>query len=164
MARKAKKTVRRNKKSTWELSDSNFLAVALIALVGMLASALLLYKNNIQSQLVNEPKTAVIALATQNKSGESGTATLTEINGKTTVTIKMAGFPTGVSQPAHIHLGSCPTPGAIKYPLEDPLNGESVTTLNVTLADLKAQEPLAINVHKSGTQSKIYVACGDLKL
>ncbi len=164
MARKAVKSKGRSKKSTWELSDSNFLAVALIALVGMLASALLLYKNNIQTQLANEPKTAVVELAAQNGSGESGTATLTETNGKTTVVLKMSGFPKGVSQPAHIHLGSCPKPGEVKYPLEFPLNGDSSTTLDVTLAQLKSMEPLAINVHKSGTQASVYVSCGNLSL
>lgn len=161
----AKKAGRKDsKKSTWELSDSNFLAVALIALVGMLASALLLYKNNIQTQLTSQPKTVVIDLMAQNSSGESGTATLTEFNGKTTVTLKMAGFPKGVTQPAHIHSGSCPTPGEVEYPLEFPLNGDSVTTLDVTLNELKAQEPLAINVHKSGTQASVYVSCGNLSL
>src|SRR5260221_2068043 len=58
-----------------------------------------------------------VNLDTQNKSGESGTATLQEVDGKVVVTLSLTGFPTGVTQPAHIHVGSCPNPGAVKFPL-----------------------------------------------
>ncbi|MBI2442384.1 MAG: hypothetical protein HYV40_00560 [Candidatus Levybacteria bacterium] len=43
-------------------------------------------------------------------------------------------------------------------------SGESGTaTLTVSLASLKGQLPLAINVHKSGSEANVYVSCGDLK-
>lgn len=104
-----------------------------------------------------------VDLSALNRSGESGTATLQEVNGNVVVTINLTGFPSGISQPAHIHVGKCPNPGAIKYPLISVMNGQSVTTLNgVKLSDLKSMEPLAINVHKSVASSNIYYSCGDL--
>ncbi len=104
-----------------------------------------------------------VNLDTQNKSGEYGSAMLQEVNGKVVVTLNIVGYPKGVPQPAHIHVGSCPNPGAVKYPLTSVLNGQSVTTIDTTLAVLKAMGKLAINVHKSVSESSVYYSCGDLK-
>lgn len=108
--------------------------------------------------------TIVVPLAAENSSGESGTATLEDVNGKVVVTVALNGFVSGVSQPAHLHVGACPGVGAVKYPLTPVVNGASVTTLNVTLADLKSQLPLALNVHKSASEVSVYTACGLLAL
>jgi len=105
-----------------------------------------------------------IKLGEQNDSGETGTAMLTETNGKVTVRITMTGAPAGVDQPAHIHTGACPGVGDVKYPLTNLKNGQSTTTLNTTLSQLQTQLPLGINVHKSTTDTKTYVACGDLDI
>ncbi len=103
-----------------------------------------------------------VPLAMENKSGESGTATLKETTGQVTVTIALTGYPADIAQPAHIHVGSCPGVGAVKYPLTSVVNGKSTTVLPVTLAALKAQLPLAINVHKSKEEITNYTACGAL--
>ena len=113
---------------------------------------------------VVEAASVVVALSAQNKSGESGTATLTDVDGKTKVVLKLSGTPSGVSQPAHIHTGACPNPGAVKYPLSYPVNGSSDTMLDVSLDTLKSQLPLAINVHKNSEELQVYVACGDVKM
>jgi hypothetical protein len=105
-----------------------------------------------------------VHLDTQNRSGESGTATLQEMNGKVIVTLNVIGSPNGMTQPAHIHIGSCPNPGAVKFPLTSVVNGQSVTTIDTTLTNLKALGPIAINVHKSVAQSGVYVSCGDINL
>jgi hypothetical protein len=105
-----------------------------------------------------------ITLNEQNESGESGTALITEEDGKVKVILGMIGAPDGVSQPAHIHVGSCPDVGAVAYPLTNVVDGVSETVLNVTLAELAAKQPLGINVHKSTTEAKVYVSCGDLNL
>ena len=111
------------------------------------------------------PKNEItIQLNEQNNSSESGTATLTEENGKVKVTLNIANTPNGVSQPAHIHVGSCPNPGDVKYPLTSVVNGVSETTLGVSLAELRALQPIAINVHKSAPEIKTYVSCGNLTL
>lgn len=104
-----------------------------------------------------------VLLSELNASGETGTAILSDENGKTKVVLSITGALAGASQPAHIHLGSCPTPGAVKYPLTNVIDGKSETVVDVSLENLKKQLPLAINVHKSQSEIKSYVACGDLK-
>ncbi len=104
----------------------------------------------------------VIKLGSVNDSGQTGTATLTESNGKVTVKIMLTGTPTGSDEPAHIHTGQCPDVGDVKYPLANVKNGQSTTQINATIAQLQNQLPLAINVHKSAAESKTYTACGDL--
>lgn len=110
------------------------------------------------------PSEISVTLSEQNKSGESGTATLMEVEGKVKVTFKLTGVPADVAQPAHIHVGACPDVGAVKYPLTSPIDGMSETMLDVTLSQLKSELPLGINVHKSAAEAKVYVSCGDLKL
>lgn len=90
------------------------------------------------------------------------TATLTEVDGKTIVTLDLKNTPAGSNEPAHIHVGSCPTPGDVKYPLTNAVDGKSETTLAVTLDQLIAAKPLAINVHKSPQEVAIYLYCGNL--
>lgn len=95
---------------------------------------------------------------------QSGKATLTETNGKVKVllelnTVDMLKDP----QPAHIHKGACPKPGDVVYPLTNVINGKSETIIDTTMDNLKKQFPLAINVHKSASESSVYTACGDLK-
>ena len=107
-------------------------------------------------------QTMNVVLDSVNNSSESGTATLTEEDGKTTVKLTLTGFVKDVQQPAHIHVGSCPGVGAVKYPLTGVLNGQSSTVLPVTLSQLKKDLPLAINVHKSKEQLSVYTACGPL--
>jgi hypothetical protein len=102
-------------------------------------------------------------LADQNGSGEHGTATVFQgVNG-VIVKLRLTGGADGVDQPAHIHAGTCdkldPKP---KYPLTMVKDGQSQTTVpNVTLADLQ-KSAYAINVHKSGKEAAIYVACGNI--
>src|SRR5262245_17592821 len=57
-----------------------------------------------------------VTLTEQNDSGENGGVMLTEENGKTRVVLTLNGEPADASQPAHIHLGICPNPGAVLYP------------------------------------------------
>lgn len=105
------------------------------------------------------PTSLTIPLAAQNSSGESGTATLTQTSAGLKVAVSLA-HATG-SQPTHIHEGTCAklTP-APKWPLANTVNGKGTTTLaGVTIAQLLAGT-YAINVHKSATDLKDYVACG----
>lgn len=104
-----------------------------------------------------------IVLVEQNKSGQSGTVTLREENGKTTVLINISESQTKTAEPAHIHIGSCDKLGIIKYPLEDIVDGKSETVLEKTIDELLNELPLAVNVHKSAKQAKVYVSCGDLE-
>lgn len=122
------------------------------------------YPTIIYDEPMEEAASAVtVQLSAQNKSGESGTATLADENGKTRVVLKLVGAPSGVSQPAHIHMGSCADLGGIKYPLSYPVDGNSETLLDVLLAELKVQLPLAVMVHKNLEELGVYMACGDVR-
>jgi hypothetical protein len=68
----------------------------------------------------------------------------------------------GVAQPAHIHDGACPKPDPKpKYGLHDVVDGKSSSEVPVSLEAL-LKEKLAINVHKSKEEVKVYVACGNI--
>lgn len=104
----------------------------------------------------------VFALKAQNDSGESGTVALQPFGNKTEVEIHLLGTPKGVSQPAHIHVGTCskldPAP---KYPLANVNDGFSETLLDMPMSKLTSSQ-LVVNVHKSASDLKTYVACGNL--
>ncbi len=110
------------------------------------------------------PQTLTVSLNGLNNSGQSGTATLTEQgdSDRTVVTINMSGEQAGANEPAHIHIGACPNPGNVVYPLENVRNGQSSTTIPVSLSALLGRLPLAINVHQSQAQINNYVSCGDI--
>lgn len=131
-----------------------WLLAALAALTMLLAAAL---------SAAAADTTITVQMTAQNGSGESGTATLTDLgNGQTKVVVNLTGAPAGVAQPAHIHEGTCsnlnPTP---KYPLTSVMDGKSETTVPVSLADLMS-ESYAINVHKSQAEVQTYFSCGDI--
>ncbi|HCQ30922.1 TPA: hypothetical protein DIU27_00870 [Candidatus Collierbacteria bacterium] len=107
------------------------------------------------------PKT--IVLEQVGVSGQSGTAVFQGDGDKTKIILSLVGKKFASSQPSHIHLGKCPTPGAVKYPLNNVINGKSETVVAVKIEDLFADLPLAVNVHESVEKSSVYTACGDLK-
>lgn len=116
-----------------------------------------------ENNATSTAKTIQVDLSTQNNSGQSGKAVLTEVDGKVKVILNITGKPSTVAQPAHIHVSNCATIGAVKYPLTSVTNGASQTTLDVSLDQLVSQLPLSINVHKSAAEASVYVACGDIK-
>lgn len=128
-----------------------------------------------------------VPLMMQNNSGLKGYAMISDnADGKAVVRIKMMMQPNPMmmkstdgekkeegmmrmgnmgtsTYPAHIHTGTCPTPGAVVYPLTSITAGMSETVLGTSTKSLIGGFPLAINVHKSSTDLAAYVACGDLK-
>ncbi|HCR81256.1 MAG: hypothetical protein UY13_C0002G0230 [Candidatus Pacebacteria bacterium GW2011_GWB1_47_8] len=124
-----------------------------------------------QSELTTEETPTImtpveVALEEQSDLGQSGTAVLSEdANGMLVVMLTLTGGTFTAPQPAHIHAGACPKPGAVVYPLSNVVDGESVTTLDVSWDELiAAGDPLAINVHQSAAESSTYTACGDLPI
>ena len=150
--------------------DNNLLILCLVTTI--MVASYLLFKGttgNIQDLRGSSyipstkiPVSNVVELIEQNNSGEYGNAVLTESNGKTHVHVEIKNTPRGVSQPAHIHVGTCIDLGAVKYPLTNLVNGFSDTVINVSLADLSKQGSLALNVHQSIANSGRYVSCGNL--
>jgi hypothetical protein len=109
--------------------------------------------------------TVNVTLAEQNASGESGTATITDMHdGTVKVVLHLSGGNAGTTtpQPAHIHDGTCaqldPKP---TYPLSNVVSGMSETIVKATMEDL-LHEPYAINIHKSGPEASVYVSYGDI--
>ncbi|HEY3676034.1 MAG TPA: hypothetical protein VGK84_08600 [Candidatus Tumulicola sp.] len=132
--------------------------VATLAVAALASAAPAVAGNNAMSGSTTWVK---VTLNAQNNSGETGTAKITESSKGIVVVINIKGAPAS-AQPAHIHTGSCPTPGGVKYPLKDVVNGTSKTTIKgVTIAELTAS-PMSINVHESAADLQKYVSCGDI--
>jgi hypothetical protein len=110
-----------------------------------------------------EAQDVSVKLGPLNSSGESGTATLSDIGGnKTKVVIAVTGQPANVPQPVHVHKGTCaqmdPAPA---YGLTTMSDGKSETVIDQPLSSLQ-RERFAINGHKSAQDAKTYVFCGDI--
>jgi Cu/Zn superoxide dismutase len=108
-------------------------------------------------------KSTTASLSPQSNSGESGTATLTrQGDNQTKVVLSVNGAPAGVSQPVHVHKGTCaqldPKPA---YSLSPLVNGKSETVVNASLDEL-TKGGYAINGHKSAQEVPTYVFCGNL--
>lgn len=107
-------------------------------------------------------QTRELQLRTLNASGVTGSVTLTAIDAQRTrveVTVNAAGH---ASMPAHIHPGTCdelvPQP---KYPLQNVLNGTSVSEVPAPLEEL-LRGGVAVNIHKSNEEMQVYTACVEL--
>ncbi len=119
--------------------------------------------------VMNENASMTAVLLELNNSKESGDAAIVAGNNDeaTEVSINIIGAPEGISQPAHFHSGTCTKPGGIVYSLNAATQGKSETSLvdkdggSVSLAAFEKSLPLALVVHKSGTEMAKYVACGD---
>lgn len=136
-------------------------APALVAVFGLAAAVAASAPSTMMN--THTATTATVNLTAQNKSGQSGTAMLSQEGANVVVTLTMAGIARGVAEPAHIHPGSCAKLNVSpKYPLTNATEGSTTTTLkNVQLASLMGGK-YAINVHNPKHLS-IYVACGNIK-
>lgn len=104
-------------------------------------------------------QSVTIVLSPQNDSGQTGTAVLTSEGAGTKVVVNLSSAPG--PHPAHIHAGSCPTPGAVVFPLTSVTNGRSETVVAASIADI-LRAPHAINVHKSPQEIPVYTSCGNV--
>ena len=107
------------------------------------------------------PQGTVVTLGPGRDGDQAGSAVLLSEGPKTEVDLFIKPLP-GATQPAHIHAGTCPVPGDVKYPLTSVVDGKSKTTVDAALTDLLAGS-LAINTHLSAQNIGKYVACGNLK-
>lgn len=127
------------------------------ALLALIFSAAL-----VNAAPMKNPNMISIKMTAQNNSGENGTATLTQMPTGVKVVISLTGAPNS-AQPAHIHTGTCanlnPAP---KYMLHNVVAGHSTTVVGAKLSSL-IRGSFAINVHKSLTDLKTYVSCGNIK-
>ncbi|MFN8635845.1 MAG: hypothetical protein U0893_18505 [Chloroflexota bacterium] len=126
----------------------------LVGAVALASVTIVLLPTRTDAQL-----SVTIALSAQNGSSQSGTAVLTPDGVGTKVVLTLSNAPG--PHPAHIHAGSCPTPGAVVFPLTSVVNGRSETTVAASIADI-LKAPHAINVHKSPTEIQVYTSCGNI--
>lgn len=127
----------------------------LTALAAVLATSAITY--------AAAPATINVSMHALNHSGETGSATLTQLPNGVRVTVTVKNAP-ATAQPTHIHPGTCtklnPAP---EYPLSPLDHGKSVTVLSgKKLSDLTGGK-FSINVHKSANDLKTYVSCGEIK-
>lgn len=87
-----------------------------------------------------------------------GMAVLISAGAKTDVYLSIKPAAAGISQPVHIHDGSCPGVGSVKFPLTNIVDGKSKTTVDVSLDDL-LKGSYSINAHESTANAGKYVAC-----
>ncbi len=102
-------------------------------------------------------------LVALNGSGENGTVTLTPVSANSTrVTISITGEPSGASQPAHIHVGTCAKLNLHpRWALTNVEEGASATVVPVGMPTLTTGD-YAVNVHLSSTAMQRSVSCADL--
>lgn len=106
--------------------------------------------------------TLSVALQAENGSGESGTATLTQMGSDVKVVVSLKGAPATTPQPAHIHDGTCADIKGVAYPLTNVVGGSSTTTVKDVTIDKLVGGTYAINVHESTANLGKYVACGNI--
>lgn len=99
----------------------------------------------------------------QNRSGENGSATLTDLgNGQTRVVVHVLNENTTGDQPAHIHPGTCRDLNPIpRYVLKNVVLGHSNTVIAAPMSKLLGGH-WAVNVHESKENLKKYVSCGNI--
>lgn len=131
-----------------------FISLAIVAIVAVVAIA-----HHQSARAATSTLTA--AISAQNGSGETGTATFTQMGADVKVDIALKGAP-ATAQPAHVHDGTCADLKGPVYPLTSITGGTSTSMLKgVTIDDL-LKTPHAINVHDSAADLGKYVACGNI--
>lgn len=91
-------------------------------------------------------KSFSIVLREQNNSSQAGIATIDTTDKKTVINLKLVGFPNGIEQKAYVGLGSCSKASKALYQLENVVNGESQTRLEVGVKEFLGKTPLVIVV------------------
>jgi hypothetical protein len=138
--------------------SSAIVAIAMIVACSDIASA----TNNPPAEKPPKVMTDSYPITALSGSGQHGTVTLKAAAGnQTLVTIAITGEPSGAIEPAHIHTGSCPTPGGVKWPLSNVVHGSSITTVNAPFSEID-KAGFAVNIHQSPTNIAIYKACGNI--
>lgn len=137
-------------------------AMAVAAAAALTAPAFATSNSKLNAQNMHSSTALNINMGAQNGSKEDGMASVKDVSGGVLVKIALKNASAN-AQPAHIHKGTCakldPAPWK---PLSNVVGGKSTTTVpGITVADLKSGH-YAINVHKSASDLKTYVSCGDL--
>ncbi len=106
-------------------------------------------------------------LSAENNSGETGFISITPnaAGNGITVNVSIAGEPAGGNQPMHIHTGQCgPTLGPVYKPLQNVVDGHSVSNVAGVSIDDLMRGTYAINVHRGPgpLAAPPYVSCANI--
>ena len=101
---------------------------------------------------------------------QTGTITLTAVGNQTELSVNIQPGEAGVTQPIHIHSGTCDNlPGSLGAIVHDLTNGGVTGVVNGSFTTIVDASPetlqtgdFAINVHKSGPEIGVYVSCGNI--
>lgn len=113
-------------------------------------------------EALKKPTSFSIVLNEQGGSGQSGLATFEVKNDVIAVRIRLVGFVPDVTQPAHIHKGTCEEVGEDIFYITPVVNGQTDTNIISDWDELAASFPLVLNVHKSEAEKDIYTSCGQV--
>jgi hypothetical protein len=143
--------------------------ITVVSLILIILVIFLITRDNDSDQLDTDNNSAAtqettLEVGSYGDSQVSGQAIVQGLNEKTRISLDLSTPNTGGSQMAYIHSGTCESLGGIKYPLNFQAGIKSDTILDVPLDELKTQQPLAIQVHKSSTEFNKLVACVNLAL
>jgi hypothetical protein len=103
-----------------------------------------------------------VHLDEQNSSGQSGTAMFTSLDGGRTRIVLELTNPPDVSQPAHVHDGTCDDLGEPVVSLTDVMEGRSETEVEMPLERLSRGD-LLVHAHKSAAAYDVSVACAPIE-
>lgn len=134
------------------------LAAALTVVLAMVAFAA------VSPAAAQDEESVEFDLTELNASGVTGTAVLTANGEETDVSLELTGDAVVGDHPANIYEGTCddldPNPAFELTDVDE--EGLSETTVDVSLEDLTADTPYAINVLLSEEEIGVYIACGDI--
>lgn len=104
----------------------------------------------------------MITLEATNNSGVTGEATARHTADSVTVEARISGASQDGEYPAHIHSGSCPSPGGVIAPLTavQVSGGSGTSTTTIAASRVPEGEDAAVQIHQPGGQP---VACGDMR-
>jgi hypothetical protein len=112
------------------------------------------------------PAPVNVTLAAKNRSGITGTATLTKMGDSTQVMETLNGGRNGTKYPSHIHAGTCASPGAVVAPLGSVSVGAdksgSATTMVLTATLDSARAKFGSLLVQSHLPNMRPAACGDI--
>jgi hypothetical protein len=110
------------------------------------------------------PRTFTVTMNEDNSSGQTGTATLTDLeDGTFRMVVDILPHPTeDTPQLGHIHTRRCGNIGDAIAPLNSLVEGQSDTTFPDALETYTASEH-AINIHLA-SDGAVYVSCGNMPL
>jgi len=119
--------------------------------------------SGISQRTTEGSSTFSVQLEEIDESKQGGLATITEIEGKTSVLVELDAILSVDEQPANIYSGACPNPGdKVAFELNKIIEGRSETIYNENIEDFKSNAPFAIVVHKSDEEVSVNVSCGDI--